>query len=799
MTEKSFPILIEHRPRRVAFLVDLQQEAVGEVLAGILRFNLDSWGGRHNPVVPLVDKKIPDAWFALLDVADPDVFYIYGEADLPTLEALHSRYAPTFVTQHMLREPTDSHSYGVHLREQVNVRKYLSNIAEKVPVHLGRKEPCLLQLEFGEERSLSQFFLWNFGYTTSNYFAIRDHDIAGCRPKSTADRDLVELFATQMNLAWPIHVCADAPLGRTAGDTWRSHFPIFCGDSPWNLVAYWNDGLTTGRATPVHGGINQLWISPKTLEDEAVYKQLVLLLRRWVYSGNPQKGLKMISYDTPEQELERVGKRIVGDIYGHLHYGGCIKLDPPHVADTVEPRRAASTFVPARQEVQYATGKDVHLALRRPAVVEEGADELWMVDVLVYNPEQELWYSNATPWWCLPRKPSIAGLFVYSRPQRIISDRRISFEVHARETTLDFEIPSNAKLFRYLLSPEIRYHLAGDARSSLRSLGTELYEIRLSDKGRYLSGIENLFGSLRDMLHFFEHPFWRPLLKKLSEKKPSEQLVKKLASDVQRLAKEAWAKGTSEFQSWLTQEIIFASKGLSKAPLRLTYDSIEKEHETYVQGLPEEEKQSYRRDLRSDLSELTQSNVVFQGAELRCPNCLSSYWYSVEEMRKTILCRGCHTPFPLLAETEWSYQLNELVRAGVGDHGLLSVLRTLARLFDKANDSFFFTPSVEFLVYPNEGEPKAERELDLAWVKDGAFGIAEVKETTKLFKQGDYDDIASLAKMVRPDIVLIAAPDGNDGDLGKGKKAIEEKLALKCEVWAWGPAEFKKSPHWTQW
>ena len=46
MSEKSFPIRLEHRPRRIAFLVDLQQEAVGEVLSGILRFNLDSWGGR---------------------------------------------------------------------------------------------------------------------------------------------------------------------------------------------------------------------------------------------------------------------------------------------------------------------------------------------------------------------------------------------------------------------------------------------------------------------------------------------------------------------------------------------------------------------------------------------------------------------------------------------------------------------------------------------------------------------------------------------------------------------------------
>jgi hypothetical protein len=596
----------------------------------------------------------------------------------------------------------------------------------------------------------------------------------------------------QMNLAWPIHVCGDAPLGRTAGDAWRYHLPIFYGDSPWNLVAYWNDGLTTGRTSAVHGGVNQLWLPPKILEDEQTYKQLVLLLRRRVYSGNQQKSLKMISYDTPEAELERIGKKIVGDIYGALHYGGYVKLNPAEV-NAVKPQRVVSPFQ-ARGEVEYATGKDVHLPLRKPPDVAEGADEAWMIDILVHNPDQELWYSNAVPWWRLPRKSSVAGLFVPSRPQRIIFDSRVSFEVDAREGTLDFEVPSNARLFRYLLSPQVHYHLAADVRSALR--GAEPYEIRLSDKGRYLSGIWDLFNSLKEMLYFFEHPFWRSLLEKFSQREPSNQLLEKLTSDVQKLRKTAWSMEAADLESWLTQELVFASKRLSKAPNWLNYSGIQRLHESYIQGLEGEEKQLYCKDLKSDLSELTRNNVMFQGAALQCPNCIASYWYSLEEIQKTVVCRGCHVPFPLPAETEWSYQLNELVRAGIGDHGLSPVLRTFTRLFDEARDCFFFTPSVEFLVYPDEGDPRPERELDLAWVKDGLFGIAEVKETTKLFQQSDYEDLADLAKKVRPDIVLIAAPGGNDSDLAKGKKAIQEKVPEKVDVWAWGPAQFKNSPSW---
>ena len=796
MDDKSFGIYLQHRPRRVAFLVDLGQDTVDKILSAILRFNLESWGGRHNPIVPLVNKRISEACFTWLDVADPDIFYIYGEIDGETLEAVHSRYAPTFIAQHVVRQPEDWYSYGVHLRGQATVRKYLSNIQDKTPPYDPRSNPCLLQLEIREEDLLSPFVLWNFGYTRANYFAIQNHGVPGCRPKSTSDHDLVELFTTQRNLAWPIHVCGDAPITRTAGDSWRYDFPIFCGDSPWNLVAYWNDALTTGRTSAVSGGINQLWLPPKVLAEDRTYRQLVLLLQRRVYSGgNHQKRLRVISYDMPEAELEEAGRRILADIRGPLSYGGCVKLDAPQVS-SVEARTVVSLFPRVHVEVEYVSGKDVHLQLRRPPEIADGDDESWMVDARIDNPGQELWYTNGTPWWRLPRKPAVAGLFVHARPQRIICDRRVSFEVSAHETMLDVEVPSKAKLFRYLLSPQIHYHLAADARSALRGVGDSPHEIRLSDKGRYLSGIQDLFGSIREMLHIFEHPFWRSLLQKLSEKEPSDQLVKKLASDAQKLLKNAWAMEEAELSSWLTQQIIFASKSLSRAPVWLTYQTIQKQHDLYIEGLQEEEKRAYRSNLKSDLSELTRNSVIFQGANLRCPNCISSYWYSVEEIKKTVPCRGCHVPFSLPAETEWSYQLNELVRAGVGDHGLLPVLRTLARLFDNARDCFFFSPSVEFLNYPDQGAPKAERELDLAWVKDGLFGIAEVKETTKLFKQSDYEDLTTLARRVKPDVVLIAAPAGNDEDMAKGKSAIQEKLTDSVDVWAWGPAEFKKSPWW---
>jgi hypothetical protein len=501
----------------------------------------------------------------------------------------------------------------------------------------------------------------------------------------------------------------------------------------------------------------------------------------------------MFSCDASAEELEAVGKKIAQDVRGNLYYGGSANFGPQDIAAPVEPRRVTRFFSP-RSEIEYATGTEIHLAPTHPPDIEEESDQCWMVDTHIYNPAQELWYSNAEPWWSLPRKPSIAGIYK-NRPHRVIFDHRVSFEVSARDSTLDFETPSDEKLFRYLLLPRVHYHLAGDLRAELK--GSRHDVIRFSDKGRYLSGILGLFETLREALYFFEHPFWRSLVEKFSHKRPSKYLVEKLASDVRQLLGNTPSQKDAE--SWLTDELIFASRGMSRSPVWLSLKAIQDLRTEYITVLGPEQQRSVARDVTSNLSELTRNSVIFQGAALRCPNCMSSYWYSIEDIHRTINCRGCHVSFPLPAETPWSYQLNELIRAGVADQGLLPVFRTLARLFDGAKDCFFFTPSVEFLAYTDGDKLKLEQELDIGWIRDGSFGIAEIKTTSKLFKQSDYEALITLASAVKPDIVLIATPEGSTKELLSGKKMIEEKLNKKTRVWAWGAEEFERSPSWITW
>lgn len=370
--EKSFAIHLEHRPRRIAFAVDLGQEAE-KILRGILRFNLRSWGGRHNPIVPLFNGKVPEAYYPLLDVADPDVFYVFGELEGRELDEIHQRYSPTLVLKHFLREPINEHTYDVQLREQADISKYLVNLRDKLRTPFRHLEPCLLQLQGSEEHSLSSFFMWNFGYTSANFFAIQNHNLKGCRPTSLSDHDLLEMLRNERNLAWSINICGDAPLKRTAGDSWRYYFPIFYGTSPFNIVAYWNDGLTTGP-NPIAGEIRQLWLTPEVVNDESSYKSLVELPRSRVRSATQQPRLKMYSCDISQEELEWIGKRLSQDVRGGFYYGDSLNFQPTQLAIPVQPRRVVS-FLPRKGEIEYATGSEIHLAPMHPPEIEENSDQ----------------------------------------------------------------------------------------------------------------------------------------------------------------------------------------------------------------------------------------------------------------------------------------------------------------------------------------------------------------------------------------------------------------------------------------
>ena len=55
---------IAPRPRKVAFLIN-PNNCPDALLDSIYEFNMSHWGGRYNPIIPVVNSKINDSYWAL--------------------------------------------------------------------------------------------------------------------------------------------------------------------------------------------------------------------------------------------------------------------------------------------------------------------------------------------------------------------------------------------------------------------------------------------------------------------------------------------------------------------------------------------------------------------------------------------------------------------------------------------------------------------------------------------------------------------------------------------------------------
>jgi hypothetical protein len=174
------------------------------------------------------------------------------------------------------------------------------------------------------------------------------------------------------------------------------------------------------------------------------------------------------------------------------------------------------------------------------------------------------------------------------------------------------------------------------------------------------------------------------------------------------------------------------------------------------------------------LALLSNARVVIQGCKVRCGQCGSCYWYHIDDLTAEFPCQGCRERIKLPVEPPWSYQLNDLVRTAIREHGTVPVLRTACRLMKESKTFFRLLAGAELHEMVVE-DTELIGEIDLCWISDGRFGIAEVKTSAKDFTATECAKIVALAKRVLPDEVLISAMAGSDATVECARTAIEQQ------------------------
>ncbi len=432
-----------------------------------------------------------------------------------------------------------------------------------------------------------------------------------------------------------------------------------------------------------------------------------------------------------------------------------------------------------------------------------------MAELIIENPRQERYFANKTAWWQLPQKNGIANLFVPDTNCRVGNDYLISVEVSGEQQGLVLNTPALESLFSTLVLPGSEPAWARKLAPAVISTPGHAFYVRASDKGMYARGVLGLFESLQKAGYVFEHAFWRSTIESLSSPTASQHTREKVRRDLQGIRLDDPVSGMES----MVDEVLDAAGRIQRPIHYLTFSSLFARFWNYVKTLPPDRQQyevtqtnpserelttednirdSARVHLRNMMSDLTARRFFLPGAVVRCDNCFASLWYHVDDLRSTIVCRGCRKELNLPAELQWHYALNELVASAVRDHGVVPVIRTALRLFEDSRACFCFLPGLE--VRDHRTDPETHVcELDLVWIRDGEFGIAEIKRTPKKFAAGS--NLAMILNAALPNRFLLVSPPGTAEQMEGSRSTVQAQIGPGLKVEAWGADAFARTMH----
>jgi hypothetical protein len=327
---------------------------------------------------------------------------------------------------------------------------------------------------------------------------------------------------------------------------------------------------------------------------------------------------------------------------------------------------------------------------------------------------------------------------------------------------------------------------------------------RLSEKGRYLTGVVELFGGLDSACSTLGKSYWRRMFNLLSNRKAHiethrlEEVTNLLRKRLQANRIDLCTDETAV--NWLAQQVLKLARLLPTSSRELEFrvfeDEARREVEDFNSNHPAAEPWGYsHRGLMNDLNHLTELGVLLMGLQARCPHCGYRAWHHIDDVKQTIRCVGCNYTYPLPPERRWYYRLNSLARAATADHGLVPVILVLGQLLMEARSSFLFAPCLDLFEKETDG-PVGD--IDIAVVIDGQFVIGEVKQSRDLFRPATFGKLEEVARRLMPDRLLFASMDRKPstliaGEIGRLSRVLAP-LQIEVQWYALHEHNFEPSP-----
>ncbi len=687
--EAQHPLTIQswYRPRRLAFFVPF--EASTKLLATIVQFNLELWGGRHNPIIITDGKVIGNYFWNVLRFCSPDLIYSFVDIELPLLERIGRDICPQSIKRVNEERPSFDHSSaGGNLPNSMMVGSILQRRS------LMDRNVNILKISAEPTHPYYDFLLFNFGLTalTLDPFG-RDEATTGRVLGINFPPDYIATFLN--SLRQTIHTgitpteLAEASIGMPLPERMDpgNEILISVGDSPHNIIYHWNHIFFE---SPIQRkSLAQFWIPSVVLSNKECEDYLIRFLSYLDSLRSQNLGyLRLISFDFSSERIDELRGKFREKL---VHFksaesitwenaplikpydaGQRLRNDPAFVQQVIpSPRKSISP-------------SSVLISLPpNPVLSAENIQGSWMVDQRIeLHPERYL-YTNTSYWWRLPRRPGIGSLLI-RKPNRINRFGEISITITSSDKVATLNIPSEFSVFWRLLRRESYQTRRGEG-ITITSTADAIEDVNISDKGKYLQGIVSLFGGLFQANSYFAEPYWREcfeymasggrnvrdgnigtISRVIENHLPGKKLSPEDLGFVSRKIARSLPETNDEDNPVTIDFFYRKSRQLNE---ELLGEGAQKGM-PFIASLGVLREQKDAIDL--EIQELVDSGVMLLGVRPRCPNCGSHIWYPMEVVRTTIQCIGCNQGYRLPIESKYFYKLNSLVVNGVARHGIVA-------------------------------------------------------------------------------------------------------------------------------
>lgn len=799
---------IRPRPVRIAFLVDEHQHWQ-PMLDAVFSNCFGRWGGRFNLIVPCENGEIRPAYLAWLRAYDADVLYSYVDFSEAVVERLHEQFYPTFLIRHNFygRADRDVRAFRPHLPfdplSSLSVAVLASRgtvFNEPRPVTLvdafGRAPiPRFLQENFGCYRE--SLVPWPIPANLAEYvraFALVEQEVVDnpqLVPRPRDENYVVDYQVMLERLGIRRDLCGLALLSawmcprlQMNDPRWTNRVNLIVGDSFADRVTFWN--ARSHLDVYLDSSLVTLKMSKADIDDDAIFYAITTIIRNRIHvshtGNNSHLTIRSASHSVEELDavLARFREADNWNLYTRQRIDSIDQCCPEPLAIAnalhhVEDRGIfqasdwhETTFSEESFRPPLVWPRHIRDAPAAPDPITRG---VWALDLDIERAIDYSRFQNTQHRWRLPRSLRMSRAFTGAYQMRgttgtlcipRVTDDGLLTLFGATDARLpEIKTPTDEAAFRFALcAPRDWMPFAPGRGPHQNSL---IFDMRPSDKGRYLTALTHLSGGIHPGRAIFLNGFWKQQLEFLGASPGAGE--DRLPEIVRRLQNRLRSRAITSQEDWqrIARVVLAEARAVRLAPRYIRFDRLTEQFEefrnaywsTHQAGTPRDQwDEVEKRSLGESVRYLCQREILHQGHEWLCPRCNNNNWVSIDTLRKSMICEVCGAEEAAPVASPWHFKLNTFVLDGLRAHGLLAYLWCLSRLSDQAQACFFFLePHELFFIPANADAGKPDAEIDLMVVVDSVVRLCEVKTSNQNI---ELEKFADLARRLRPDIATLA-------------------------------------------